>query len=44
MERAMLPVCVDCDRPIMDETARYINGEWICDGCLEGYRREVMPL
>ena len=38
-----LPVCADCDNPIQDETAFYINGEWICADCIEAYRREVLP-
>ena len=38
-----VPVCTDCDRPIQQEDAVYINGEWLCDGCLSTYRREVMP-
>lgn len=38
-----LPVCADCDQPIQDETAFYINSEWICEDCMEAYRREVIP-
>lgn len=38
-----LPVCADCDEPIQDETAYYINGEWICCRCMEAYEREVLP-
>lgn len=38
-----LPVCADCDHPIQDETAYYINGEWICKNCMEAYEREVLP-
>ena len=37
-----LPVCADCDEPIQDETAFYINGEWICENCMDSYRREVL--
>ena len=36
-----LPVCADCEEPIQDETAYYINGDWICDDCMESYRRDV---
>lgn len=36
-----LPRCADCDEPIQDETAYYINGEWICEDCMEAYRRDV---
>lgn len=38
---ARLPRCADCDNPIQDETAFYINGEWICEDCMEAYRQEV---
>ena len=30
-----LPVCSNCGEPIQDETAYYINGEWICNDCME---------
>lgn len=36
-----LPECCDCGHKIQQETAIYINGEWICDECLEQYRRDV---
>lgn len=38
-----LPECADCENPIQDETAYYINGEWICESCMDAYRREVLP-
>lgn len=38
-----LPECADCGHPIQDETAFYINGEWICEDCMDSYRREVVP-
>ena len=38
-----LPVCADCDNRIQDETAYYINGEWICHDCMSAYERAVMP-
>ena len=38
-----LPVCADCDEPIQDETAYYINGEWICMDCMSSYERDVLP-
>ena len=38
-----LPVCADCDEHIQDETAYYINGEWICKNCMSSYEREVLP-
>lgn len=37
------PVCADCDQHIQDETAYYINGEWICKDCMSSYEREVLP-
>lgn len=36
-----LPECADCGNPIQDETAFYIDGEWICEDCIEAYRRDV---
>lgn len=36
------PACIECDKAIFDDTAYYIDGEWMCDGCMETYRREVM--
>lgn len=38
-----LPRCCECDEPIQQEDAVYINDEWICDDCLSSYRREVNP-
>ena len=40
---AKLPVCADCDEPIQDETAFYINGDWICNDCIDSYKRDVLP-
>ena len=37
-----LPECADCGERIMDETAYYIGGEWICEDCIEAYRRDVV--
>ena len=37
------PVCADCDQHIQDEEAYYINGEWICESCMDSYKREVQP-
>lgn len=37
-----LPRCADCDHYIQQETAVYINGEYICDQCLDSYRTEVI--
>ena len=38
-----LPECADCEHPIQDEYAFYINGDWICESCMDSYRREVLP-
>lgn len=38
-----LPRCCECDNPIQQEDAVYINDEWLCDSCLSSYRREVVP-
>lgn len=38
-----VPVCTDCDHPIQDEEAYYINRERICETCMDSYRREVVP-
>ena len=40
---AQRPVCSECEEHIQDEEAYYINGEWICESCMEGYKREVLP-
>ena len=37
------PVCADCENHIQDETAFYINGEWICRDCMSAYEQEVLP-
>lgn len=38
---AELPECEDCGNPIQDEEAYYINGGWICESCMEEYKRPV---
>ena len=38
-----LPRCSECDCHIVDEYAYYINDEWICDDCMDSYKREVLP-
>lgn len=40
---AKRPVCADCGHHIQEEEAYYINGEWICERCMDSYRREVLP-
>ncbi len=40
-----LPGCCECGEHIQDEYAYYINGEWICERCMnENYRKEVQEL
>lgn len=38
-----LPKCVECGEPIQQSDAVYVFNGWICDGCLEELRREVLP-
>lgn len=38
-----LPRCSNCDEPIQSDFAYYINDEWICEECMDEYRREVIP-
>lgn len=38
-----LPECSDCGHVIQDEEAYYINGEWICENCMDSYKRDVVP-
>lgn len=38
---AKLPQCSECDEPIQDEFYYEINGEPICEGCLNEYRRST---
>ena len=38
---ARLPVCADCGEPIQQEDAIYINGDWLCDYCIDSYRRTI---
>lgn len=39
---AKLPVCADCGEHILDESAFYIDGEWICEDCMDSYRMDVI--
>ena len=34
------PMCSCCDNHIQEDTAVYINGEWICDDCIAIYFRK----
>ena len=36
-----LPECEDCGNHIQDEEAYYIDGGWICESCMEEYKRPV---
>lgn len=38
-----MPICEDCEQHIADDRAYYINGVWICDRCMDSYRRDVLP-
>lgn len=40
---ARRPECADCEQHIQEESAYYINGEWICESCMEAYRQVVLP-
>ena len=40
---AKRPVCADCEQHIQEEEAYYINGEWICEDCMDSYRQAVWP-
>lgn len=35
------PVCADCQEHIQEERAYYINGDWICEDCMDSYRQAV---
>ena len=39
-----LPECSECGEHIQDEEAYYINGEWICERCMDSYKREVQAI
>ena len=42
MKHYMLPECSCCGEHIQDEYAYCINGEWMCDSCMDrNYRKEV---
>ena len=36
-----LPKCSICNEPIQQERAFEKNGFWICDDCIEYYRKEI---
>lgn len=35
-----LPICVDCDEPISDNFCYEINGEYICQWCMDSLHRK----
>ena len=35
-----LPVCADCDEPISDDFCYEINGEYICQWCMDSLHRK----
>lgn len=36
-----LPRCSQCDEPIQEEYAYYINDEWVCEDCMEEHKQRV---
>jgi len=40
----MLPICSECEKPIQDEFCFVINGEIICEECMEQYKQPTMYL
>ncbi len=40
----MLPICCECGEAIQDEYCYEINGEYICESCMEDYRVSVETL
>jgi len=40
----MLPICSDCEKPIQDEFCFVINGEPICEECMEQYKQPTAYL
>lgn len=38
-----LPACADCGEHIQTEEAFFIHGDWICENCIDSYRRSVEP-
>lgn len=40
---ARRPQCCHCDEHITDDFAYYINGEWICEMCMDREYRQAVP-
>ncbi len=38
---ARLPECSRCGEYIQDEYAYYINDEWVCEECIDEFKRYV---
>lgn len=36
-----LPCCSMCKNPIQDDSAYYINDEWVCSDCISNFLRSV---
>lgn len=41
---AMLPRCSECEKPIQDEFCFVINGEAVCEPCMDQYRQPTAYL
>ena len=39
-----LPLCSECEKPIEDEFCFVINGEPICESCMEQYKQPTAYL
>lgn len=35
------PVCGECGEPIQDDSAYYINNNWICNKCMEDFKKYI---
>ena len=33
------PICSECERPIQDDYCFELNGDLICEGCMEDHKR-----
>lgn len=40
----LLPLCSECEKPIEDEFCFVINGEPICEECMEQYKQPTAYL
>lgn len=37
-----LPVCYECEEYIQQDSAVQLDGNWICDNCLEDLRVDIL--